>query len=167
MAAIKNTKYIARVTTVTGQKDRSSYLRSKLIMEIIGKYAASNFVVRQGILLDLAKKCFKRSYKILSLYTFWDKCERIPKVEYVLMFKTLYAKCEPCEIEDFQNTATVQLSLVYNRNRRLIVHESKNMAEIKELASTLANQFGTKIRDSATDRRNPRWLHSNLTNWKS
>ncbi|MDI1355655.1 MAG: hypothetical protein PSX36_12100 [bacterium] len=131
-------------------------------MEIKGKYAASNIIVRQGILLDLAKRCFKRSYKILSLFTFWDKCERIPKVEYVLMFKTLYAKCEPCEIEDFQDNAMVQLSLVYNRNRRLIVHESKNITEIKQLATTLANQFGTKIRDSATDRRNPKWLNSNL-----
>jgi hypothetical protein len=127
-------------------------------MEVRGKYAASNFIVRQGILLDLTKRCFKRSYKILSLFTFWDKCERIPKVDYVLMFKTLYAKCEPCNTDDFNASAMVQLSLVYNRNRRLIVHESKNIKEIKELAASLASQFKTRIRDSATDRRNPRWL---------
>ncbi|WP_317900007.1 hypothetical protein [Aurantibacillus circumpalustris] len=74
------------------------------------------------------------------------------------MFRTLYAKCEPCEMEDFENNSMIQLSLVYNKNRRLIIHESKDLNEIRTTAGQLASSFNLKIRDSATDRRNPKWL---------
>lgn len=127
-------------------------------MLITGKYAASNFIVRQGLTLDTDKRCYNISRKIISLFTFKEECKNLPKLDYILMFKTLYAKCEPCEMEDFEDSSTVQLSLVYNKNRRLIVHESKNFSEIKEMAFQLSQAFNLKIRDSATDRRNPKWI---------
>lgn len=130
-------------------------------MIITGKFAASNFFVRQGLSLDTDKKCYNISRKIISLFTFREACKNLPKLDYILMFRTLYAKCEPCEMEDFENAATVQLSLVYNKNRRLIIHESKNFAEVKEMAAQLAQSFNLKIRDSATDRRNPKWISTN------
>jgi hypothetical protein len=129
-------------------------------MLITGKYAASNFIVRQGLTLDTDKRCYNISRKILSLLTFKEECKNLPKLDYILMFKTLYAKCEPCEMEDFEDSSTVQLSLVYNKNRRLIIHESKNFNEIKEMALQLSQAFKLKIRDSATDRRNPKWIGS-------
>jgi len=127
-------------------------------MIIKGKYAASNFIRRQGLILDTDRKCYNKFNRILSLHTFYDGCKTLPKLDYILMFSTLYAKCEPCEIEDFDENATIQLSLVYNKNRRLIIHESKNFKEIKTMASQLSQHFNLKIRDSASDRRNPKWL---------
>jgi hypothetical protein len=128
-------------------------------MKIIGKYAASNFILQQGLTLDTDKKCYSKSSKIISLFTFNDPCKSLPKLDYILMFRTLYAKCESCSVEDFDNSSIVQLSLIYNKNRKLIIHESKNMEEISLLAQQLSASFNLKIKDSASDRRNPKWLN--------
>lgn len=127
-------------------------------MKIVGKYAASNFFLRQGLILDTEKRCYTKSNKIISLFTVNEACKNLPKLDYILLFRTLYAKCEPCEMEDFENASTIQLSLVYNKNRRLIIHESNNFNEIRKMADELALSFDLRIRDSATDRRNPKWL---------
>lgn len=128
------------------------------MMIIVGKYAASNWVIRQGIILDTDRKCFTKTYRILGLFKYQEPCETLPKSDYVLMFRTLYAKCEPCELEAFESSSMIQLSMVYRKNRRLIIHESRNMEEIRDLALELAATFHLKIRDSATDRRKPTWI---------
>jgi len=127
-------------------------------MKIEGKYASSNFLIQQGILLDTDKKCYNKTNKILNLFTLKEACKTLPKMNYLLMFRTLYAKCETCSVEDFENSSIVQLSFVYNKNRKLIVHESKNFEDIKLLANQLAEKFNLKIKDSASDRRNSKWL---------
>ena len=127
-------------------------------MIIRGKYAASSVLMQQGIILDLEKKCYTLTRKILGLFNNNDNCKNLPKVEYVLMFKTFYAKCEPCQTDEKDSPVTIQLSLVYNKNRRLIVHESKQIGEIISLAEQLATFFNVRIRDSATNRRAPKWL---------
>lgn len=127
-------------------------------MKIDGKYAASNFIVQQGLILDTDKQCYVKSRKLFGLFDISDKCKPLPKLDYVLLFRTLYAKCEECSLEDFETSSLIQLSLVYNKNRKLIVHEGKNMKESFEKARLLAQMYGLKIRDSATDRRKPKWL---------
>lgn len=127
-------------------------------MKVEGKYASSNFLIQQGILLDTDKKCYNKTNKVLNLLTLKEACKALPKMNYILIFKTLYAKCESCSIEEFENSSIVQLSFVYNKNRKLIVHESKNFEEIKLLARQLAEEFNLKIKDSASDRRNPKWI---------
>lgn len=127
-------------------------------MKVEGKYASSNFLIQQGILLDTDKKCYNKTNKVLNLLTFKEGCKTLPKMNYLLMFRTLYAKCESCSVEDFENSSIVQLSFVYNKNRKLIVHESKNFEEIKLLANQLAEEFNLRIKDSASDRRNSKWL---------
>ncbi len=127
-------------------------------MKVEGKYESSNFLIQQGILLDTYKNCYNKTNKILNLLTFKESCKILPKLDYLLMFRTLYAKCESCSVEDFENSSTVQLSFVYNKNRKLIVHESKNFEEIKRLANQLAGELNLKIKDSASDRRNSTWL---------
>jgi hypothetical protein len=128
-------------------------------MIINGKYAASNFFVQQGLTLDTDKKCYNKSNKLIKLITVNEACKSLPKLDYILMFRTLYAKCEECSVEDFENSSVVQLSFVYNKNRKLIIHESKNFAEIKELAEKLSKEFNLRIKDSATDRRNSKWIN--------
>lgn len=128
-------------------------------MIVNGKYAASNFFVQQGLTLDTDKKCYNKSNKLIKLITVNEACKSLPKLDYILMFRTLYAKCEECSVEDFENSSVVQLSFVYNKNRKLIIHESKNFAEIKELAEKLSKEFNLRIKDSATDRRNSKWIN--------
>lgn len=129
-------------------------------MTITGKYEASNFFRKRGVIIDLNNSCYKTFDKILSFIPFYSACNKIPQVEYVLVFKTMYLKCESCSVEDFQNdkSSTYQLSLVYNKNRRLIVEESNNKQEIFEKARIMAEQFKVKIRDSATNRSKPEWI---------
>ena len=128
-------------------------------MIVNGKYAASNFFVQQGLTLDTDKKCYNKSNKLIKLITVNEACKSLPKLDYILMFRTLYAKCEECSIEDFENSSVVQLSFVYNKNRKLIIHESKNFIEIKELAEKLSKEFNLRIKDSASDRRNSKWIN--------
>jgi hypothetical protein len=142
----------------------SLYLYIKKKMEeqiIIGKRASSNFFRKMGTLINLEKGLYKAYESVLGLTSgTWKK---MPKFEYILLFKTLYIKCEGCSPEDFDDDkgAIYQLSLVYNKNRKLIVHESKMKEEVFSLAKKLQLFFNIKIRDSASDRRNPVWLYQN------
>jgi hypothetical protein len=128
-------------------------------MIIEGKYEASNVFIRQGITLDLEKKCYSTFKKILSLIPLKSKCAPLPNGKYLLLFRVLYAKCESCTEEDYQNNSVYQLSLVYNKFRKLIIHETHNRDEIFEMSMKISNKMGLKIKDSATDRRNPKWVN--------
>lgn len=129
-------------------------------MVLIGKYQATNFFIKRGIILDLLKGCYQVTNKLFSLIPLPKKCETVPKPDYVLVFKTLYAKCEACELEDFENGngSVYQLSLVHHKTRRLIVHESKDKKDIFEKAKLLAEHYQLRIKDSASNRKNPVWI---------
>ena len=128
---------------------------------IIGKRASSNFFRKMGTLLDLKKglyKAYESSFGIMS-----GSWKKTPKFDYILLFKTLYIKCEGCIPEDFDDGkgSVYQLSLVYtmyNKSRKLIIHETKNKHELFELAEKLKAFYNIKIRDAASDRRNPKWI---------
>jgi hypothetical protein len=125
---------------------------------IIGKRESSNFYRKMGTVLDLEKGLYKAYESVLGITSgTWKK---MPKFDYILLFKTLYVKCEGCEPEDFDDgkKAVYQLSLVYNKNRRLIIHETKLKDEVFSLAQKLSSFFHLKIRDAASDRRNPKWI---------
>lgn len=129
-------------------------------IELTGTYSASNFLIKRGVKLNLLGGYYRLSTKILNLFSIFSKHFQIPKPEYVLIFKTLYAKCESCEIEDFENGngSVYQLSLVHHKSRRLIVDEGKNKDEILKKAYLLAQHYHLRIKDSATNRRQPVWL---------
>ncbi len=132
-------------------------------MIISGKYAASNFIYQQGIQIDLQRGQFKMLRSLFGFIRLKDEWKPLPKIAYVLVFKTFYVKCEPCEQDD-THSATMQVSLVYNKNRKLIVHEATNKDEIFSIAEALASHLQLKIRDAATNRRAPRWVTCELTN---
>ena len=125
---------------------------------IVGKRESSNFFRKMGTLLNLEKGLYKAYESVLGITS--GTWKQMPKIDYILVFKTLYVKCEGCEPEDFDDgkKAVYQLSLVYNKNRRLIVHETKIKDEVFNLAEKLSDFFHLKIRDAASDRRNPKWL---------
>lgn len=125
---------------------------------IIGKRASSNFFRKMGTQLDLGNGLYKVYESVLGMVS--GSWKKTPKFDYVLLFKTLYIKCEGCVPEDFEDGhgAVYQVSLVYNKNRKLIVHESKEKEEIFALAEKLKTFYRIKIKDSASDRRNPKWI---------
>ena len=125
---------------------------------IIGKRASSNFFRKMGTQLDLQNGLYKAYESVLGITS--GSWKKTPKFNYILLFKTLYIKCEDCVLEDFDNGhgAVYQVSLVYNKNRKLIIHESKDKAEIFSLAEKLKQFYHTKIKDAASDRRNPKWI---------
>lgn len=125
---------------------------------ITGTLMASPFLGKSGVQLDAEQKKFRRYTKVLGMFTFFGKWNRLMKIDYVLLFRTLYAKCEACTPEDFEKSSVVQLSLVYNKNRRLIIHETNDLKDVKETAIKLARDLSVSLRDSATDRRNPVWI---------
>lgn len=128
-------------------------------MLIKGKYIASNFILRQEVELDLKKKCFSKFTLLFSFIKFRHACEPLPKVDYVLLFKTLYSKCESCRVYDVDKYGVIQLSLVHNKNKKFIVNESADLENSKLLAHQLATALQVNIRDSATDRRHPKWIN--------
>lgn len=125
---------------------------------IIGKRASSNFFRKMGTQLNLEKGLYKAYESVLGMTS--GSWKKTPKFEYILIFKTLYIKCEGCVPEDFEDGhgAVYQLSLVYNKNRKLIIHESKQKEEIFSLAEKLKDFYHIKIKDAASDRRNPKWI---------
>lgn len=128
-------------------------------MIITGKYAASSVLLRQGILIDLQNKTYKLVQKVFGLFKVKENWKPLPKADYILMFKTFYAKCEPCEMDD-SNPGTMQLSLVYNKNRKLIVHEGNDFSEIFKIAKEMSHELNLRIKDAATNRRVPTWIAS-------
>jgi hypothetical protein len=132
-------------------------------MILKGKYATSGLIIQRGIWVNTDDKWYRRSFRLFGLLNFFSKKIKLPPADYILLFRTLYAKCEPCSLEDFDDSSTIQLSLVYHKNRRLIIHESRDKKQVFEYARFLAADLKLKIRDSATDRRNPVWLNSNQT----
>ncbi len=132
-------------------------------MVIEGKYEASNWFLKRGIILSLKDGCYKTVQRLLGVFKWESSCNRLPEANYILLFRTFYVKCETCSVDDFESGkgSVVQLALVYGKNRRLVVHESNSIDEVKQMAFAMAREMGLKIRDSATNRRNPVWLLPN------
>lgn len=127
-------------------------------MEITGEFGTKNLISRQGIKVDLSKRSFTKFEKIFSLFTFKEQSKPLPNIEYILVFKTLYGGCSSCSLKDFEESSITQLSFVYNKNRKLIIHESKEMEDIMNLAKQIATEMQLRILDSATDRRHSKWI---------
>lgn len=125
---------------------------------VIGKRASSNFFIKMETALDLDKKLYKLSQRFFGLTS--GAWQALPKIDYILVFKTMYAKCESCSIEEFESDqgATYQLSLVHHKSRKIIVHETSILQEALNMAKKLQIKFQLPLRDAATNRRRPKWI---------
>ncbi|MBL7912789.1 MAG: hypothetical protein JNJ41_17125 [Bacteroidia bacterium] len=127
---------------------------------IIGKRdALSNWIRQFATIIDLEKRIYKLQEGFLGIFK-WGDFRPLPKIDYVLVFRSLFAKCEACSIEENANNpnAYFQVSLVYNSNRRIIVQETKNKEEAFTLAREIAMGLRTKLKDSATTFGKSSWL---------
>lgn len=72
----------------------------------------------------------------------------------MLIFRSLFVKCEACSIDEYENNpnAYYKLSLVYYKNRKIVVEETKDKEVAFALAVEVASGLKAKLRDSATVR---------------
>jgi hypothetical protein len=127
---------------------------------IVGnRKALSNWARQFKTVIDLEKKVYKIQEGLFGLFT-WGDFKPLPKINYVLIFKSFFAKCEACTIDDFDDNANsyFQISLVYQNNRRIIVHETKNKQEAFSFAKEIASGLETPLKDSASNKRQSVWL---------
>lgn len=127
---------------------------------LIGKRAALSNWVRQFVtVIDIDKGMYKIQEGLLGIFK-WGTFKPLPKINYVLVFRSFFAKCEACSIDEFENNPNsyFQVSLVYNNNRRIVFHETKNRDEAFEFAREIASGVKTRIKDSATNTKVSKWL---------
>lgn len=121
--------------------------------------AISNWLHQFKTEIDLKNLSYKTSESFLGIFK-WRESRPLPKVDYVLIFKQLFAKCESCSVEEYENNihSYYQVSLVYGNNRRIIIEETKNEKEAFAMGKQLATGLNTKLKDSASNRRKSAWL---------
>lgn len=127
---------------------------------IIGKRdALSNWIRQFAMIIDIEKRAYKIQEGLLGIFK-WGTFKPMPKIDYVLVFRSLFAKCESCSLDKYENNpnAYFQVSLVYNKNRKIIVEETKNKEEAFSIATKVALGLKAKLRDSATVRGKSTWL---------
>jgi len=80
----------------------------------------------------------------------WTKKLTLPKIDYVLIFRHVFAKCENCSVDSFENNihAYFQVSLVHGRNRRIVVHESKNKQSSLDIGNALSQALHVQLKDN-------------------
>ena len=121
---------------------------------IIGHRAAiSNWLRQFDTIIDLKAKAYKIQEGLLGIFK-WGSYKPLPKVNYVLVFRSFFSKCEACEIDDSETNPNsyYQVSLVYNKNRRLIVSETRNKDEAMIFGRNLATALDKPFKDSVSNR---------------
>jgi hypothetical protein len=126
---------------------------------ITGKRKAlSNWVRQFNTFIDVENRTYKLQESLFGIFK-WGRFLPLPQVEYVLIFRTFFSKCEECSIEEHDNpNAYFQVSLVYNRNRKIVVQDTKNKQEALTLAYQVASALKTKLKDSASNTGVVTWL---------
>jgi hypothetical protein len=122
---------------------------------VIGKRnAISNWFRQFATHVNLQARTYKIQESLIGIFN-WGRYEQLPVIDYVLVFRQVFAKCEACAIEDYEqyDYAYFQVSLVHHKTRRIIVHETRNKEEAFEMADTLASRLNIKLKDSASDRK--------------
>jgi hypothetical protein len=128
---------------------------------IIGKREAISNWIRQFItIIDIEKRVYKLQESLFGLFK-WGAFKPLPKIDYVLIFRSLFVKCEACSMDEYENNpnAYFQVSLVYNKTRKIVVEETKDKAEAFALAMEVASGLKTRLRDSASIRGKSTWLN--------
>ena len=115
---------------------------------IIGVRKALNNWLRQfKTFIDLNHKLYKVEESLLNIFK-WGKFVPLPQLNYVLVFRSFYVKCEACSLDENADSY-YQVSLVHHKNRRIITHETKNKVEAFVLAEKLSKGLNLSIKDAS------------------
>lgn len=121
---------------------------------IIGRREAiSNWLRQFDTIIDLKAKAYKIQEGLLGIFK-WGSYKPLPKVNYVLVFRSLFSKCEACSTDDSDNNPNsyYQVSLVYNKNRRIIVSETRKKDDAFIFGRKLAEELNAPFKDSVSNR---------------
>ena len=110
--------------------------------------ALNNWLRQFKTFIDFDHKLYKVEESLLNIFK-WGKFEPLPQLNYVLIFRSFYAKCEACSLDENADSY-YQISLVHNKNRKIITHETKNKAEAITIAEKLAKGLDLSIKDAAS-----------------
>lgn len=127
---------------------------------ITGKRIAISNWMRQFVtIIDLEKRLYKLQEGLFGIFK-WGAFQPLPKIDYVLVFRSLFAKCEACSMDEYENNpnAYFQVSLVYNKNRKIVIEETRDKEKAFATAMEVASGLKTKLRDSASVRGKSTWL---------
>ena len=126
---------------------------------IVGKRKAlSNWVRQFTTFIDVEKGKYKLEEALFGIFK-WGEFKPLPKIDYVLIFQSFFSKCEECLIEEHDSpNAYFQVSLVYNKNRKIVVQDTKNKEEALLLAYEVALALKTKLKDSSSNTGKITWL---------
>lgn len=128
---------------------------------ITGKREAlSNWIRQFATVIDLENRFYKLQESLFGIFK-WGTFKPLPRIDYVLVFRSLFVKCEACSIDEYENNpnAYFQVSLVYNKNRKIVVEETKDREEALALATVVASGLNTRVKDSASMRGKSTWLN--------
>lgn len=126
---------------------------------VIGnRQGLSNWARQFKTVLDLKNHVYKMQESLFGIFK-WGEFKPLPKkIDYVLIFKNSFVKCE-CGIDADENPHSYyQISLVHNNNRRIVVHETKNKEEAFEMAISIASDLHVRLKDSASTRGQSKWM---------
>lgn len=116
---------------------------------MVGYRKALNTWLRQfKTFIDIENRLYKIEESLIGVFK-WGEFKPLPQLNYVLVFRSFYAKCEACSMDENADTY-YQISLVHDKNRRIITHETKNKKEALDMAEYLAKGLGLSIKDSAS-----------------
>ncbi|MBK9282854.1 MAG: hypothetical protein IPM51_00880 [Sphingobacteriaceae bacterium] len=127
---------------------------------LIGKRkAVSNWLRQFMTVIDPIQGLYKIQESLLYIFK-WGEFKRLPKIDYVLVFRQLFAKCESCPVDEIEkdNASFFQVSLVYDKNKRIIFHETRSREDAFIQAKTLAAQLQSRVMDSTNRNGIKSWL---------
>ncbi len=127
---------------------------------IVGNRNALNNLLRKFFtFIDIEERTYKLQETVLGIFKS-GSFKPLPKIDYVLIFKNYFSKCAVCSIDEEENNpdSFYQVSLVHNKNRRIIVHETKTKNEAFDLAGKVAVALKIPVKDSASKRGVSKWL---------
>jgi len=121
--------------------------------------AISSWFRKHQLLVDPLSQIYTESILWFGFFRY-RTTKALPKIKYVLVFRQLFAKCEPCELGEFEDDGLTwyQVSLVHGQYRRIIIHETRQRQQAFEKATELALVLNLKVLDSATNRRLGTWI---------
>lgn len=122
--------------------------------------AISNWFRQFMTIIDPGKRLFWQKEGLFGLFS-WGSARVLPAIDYVLVFRQFFAKCEACAFDEKAEDGSTyyQVSLVHHKNRRIIVHETRSRLEAFDMARNLSEKLRARLRDSATTRGKSVWIN--------
>lgn len=121
--------------------------------------ALNNWLRKFKVFINIDSRSYKLQESFLGLFN-WGRFKPLPKLDYVLVFKSLYVKCESCSIDDYESNdhSYYQVSLVHTKKQRIIIHETRDKENAFSFAFQVGRKLQLKIRDSASTRGRSVWI---------